>query len=216
MLSTVIAKYCYPLSPCSEVNNYDLKCTGRQQCWYCANLCEMCMKPASFGFASERDDGYVLRFCSKSCQTFERVSPIKEPAFTTEIWTSPTPPVPHFRTFPVSETHKTLLCIHALGMSARGKYTRVNLAICAGDGKDGYPVDKPYVAYAIFELHRQQFIEFFVSDDGDPETPLPYAVNETAMKVTKTFCETNQVRYFISRVLSAKGIPNLRPLLHKN
>ena len=174
------------------------------------------MKPASFGFASERDDGYVLRFCSKSCQAFERVSPIKEPAFTTEIWTSPTPPVPHFRTFPVSETHKTLLCIHALGMSARGKYTRVNLAICAGDGKDGYPVDKPYVAYAIFELHRQQFIEFFVSDDGDPETPLPYAVNETAMKVTKTFCETNQVRYFISRVLSAKGIPNLRPLLHKN
>ena len=100
-------------------------------------------------------------------------------------------------------------------MSARGKYIRANLAICAGDGKNGYPVDKPYVAFAIFELHHQMFIEFFVSDDGEPEMPLPYAVNETTMKVTKMLRKTNQVRHFISRALLAKGIPNLRPLLDK-
>ena len=175
------------------------------------------MKPVSFGFTSKRDDGYVLRFCGESCQAFTKVSPAQQPSFATAFWTPPeNPPFPHFRTFPVSETHKTLVCIDASGTSTTGKHTRVNLAICAGDGKDGYPVDKPYVAYAIFELHRQQFIEFFVSDDGDPETPLPYAVDDTAMKVTKTFCETNQVRYFISHVLSAKGFPNLRPLLQKN
>jgi len=176
------------------------------------------MKPASFGFTSKRDDGYVLRFCSKSCQAFTKVvPPTQRPSFATAFWTPPEkPPFPHFRTFPVSETHKTLVCIDAFGMFATGEHTRVNLAICVGDGKDGYPVDKPYVAYASFEFHCQQFTEFFVSDDGDPETPLPYAVNEAAMKVTKMLHETNRVRYFISRVLSAKGIPNLRPLLHKN
>ena len=174
------------------------------------------MKPASFGFASEDGAGNVLRFCSQSCKAFERESPIKKPAFATEVWTPPTAPVPRFRTFPISKTHKTLLCINALGMSARGKYTQINLAICAGDGENGYPADKPYVAFATSDLHHQMFIEFFVSDDGQPEIPLPYAVNETAINVVEMLRKTRQVEYFISLALSSKGISNLRPLLRIN
>ena len=70
-------------------------------------------------------------------------------------------------------------------MSAKGKYTQINLAICAGDGESGYPADKPYVEFATSGLHHQMFIEFFVSDDGQPETPLPYAANETAINVVE-------------------------------
>ena len=122
------------LPSCSEVS-YDLKCPAQQHCWYCANLCEVCMKPASFGLASEDGAGNVLCFCSQSRKAFERGSSIKEPAFATEVWTPPTAPVPRFRTFPISKTHKTLLCINALGISTKGKYTQINLAICAGDGE---------------------------------------------------------------------------------
>ena len=66
-----------------------------------------------------------LAFCSKSCQAFERESPIKEPVFATEVWMPPTAPVPRFHTFRVSKTHRTLLCINTLGMSAKGKYTQL-------------------------------------------------------------------------------------------
>ena len=98
-------------------------------------------------------------------------------------------------------------------MSAKGKYTQINLAICTGDGENGYPADKPYVAFATSDLHHQMFIEFFISDDGQPEIPLPYAVNETTINVVEMLRKTRQVEYFISLALSSKGIPNLQPLL---
>ena len=101
------------------------------------------MKPASFGFAGEDGTGNVLRFCSQSCKTFERESPIKEPAFATS------------------------------------------------------------------DLHHQLFIEFFVSDDGQPAITLPYAVNETTVNMFEMLRKTRQVEYFISLALSSKGIPNL-------
>ena len=69
------------------------------------------------------------------------------------------------------------------------------------------PIKEP--AFDTSDLHHKMFIEFFISDDGHPEIPLPYAVNETAISMFEMLRKTRQVEYFISLALSTKGIPNL-------
>lgn len=153
----------------------------------------------------------MLHFCSESCQTANEIksSPIKAGKFTIEGWLFPSTPPPHFRAFPVGSNDKVLLFISAEGGSARGNYTQINMAVCAGNGSDELPTDKLYVVYVANELDHQMFIEFFITDEGEPEVPLPHCVCPSSIAQTEMFCKSTQVQKLISAVLLSKGIPNL-------
>ena len=201
----------YFFHPCSDVN-YDTKCSKPHRCWYCSDLCEMCLKPASSsGLSSRGDDGTVLYFCSESCETVHKIrsSPVESGKFTVEGWMPPSAPPPHFRAFPVGSNDKVLLCINVEGGSARGNCTQINMAVCAGDVSDERPADKLYVVYVTNELDHQMFIEFFVNNEGEPEMPLPYCLCPSSIAQTEVFRKSNQVQKLISAVLLSKGIPNL-------
>ena len=200
----------YILSSCSGVN-YDTKCNKPQGCWYCSGLCEICLKPATFSLTSEQD-GTILHFCSESCRSTHNKTkffPVTSGEFDSNVWLPPSTPPPHFRAFPIGSSHKLLLSISAEGGSPRGNYTQVNMAVCTGDGKDGIPADKLYVAYVANELNHQIFIEFFVSDSGEPEMPLPYCLCSNSAELIEAFRKSNQVKKIISAVLLSKGVPNL-------
>ena len=155
----------------------------------------------------------MLHFCSESCQTEHRIksSPIKPGKFNIEGFVFPSTPPPHFRAFPVGSNDKVLLFISAKGGSARGNYTQINMAVCAGNSS-GLPTDKLYVVYVADELHHQMFIEFFNTDQGEPEMPLPHCICPSSIAQTEVFRKSAQVEKLISAVLLSKGIPNLRCL----
>ena len=205
--------YSHACYSCSGVN-YDMKCNKPDRCWYCSGLCDICLKPASFGLTSEEEDGTVLRFCSEPCQSTHKIrfSPVKsqQPAF--EVCIPPSTPPPHFRAFPIGSSHKLLLSISAEGGSPRGNYTQLHMAVCAGDGKDGLPADKLYVACFVNELDHPIFLEFFITDAGEPEMPLPYCLCPTSIALTEMFRKTNQVKNLLSAALLSKEIPSLHCL----
>ena len=89
----------------------------------------------------------------------------------------------------------------------------VNVAVCyTGDTvshKDELPADKLYVAFVATELDHPMYIEFFITDDGKPDQPLPYCLCPTSVAVTERFCKTNEVQELISKALFSKQVPNL-------
>ena len=77
------------------------------------------------------------------------------------------------------------------------------------NSEDGLPADKLYAAFVANELDHPIFLDFFITDDGKPEEPLPYCVCSTSVAMTERLCRTNEVYKLISDALISKGVPNL-------
>lgn len=204
--------YCY--FPCSEMPSYDLKCPALQHCWYCKNLCEVCMKPASFGYTIQTDKEVALHFCSQSCQLF---SGTMDSPSQIQVWGPPEPPLsPRFHAHCIERNHRELLFMHIQGDLSSGEYCMVDMALCVGDGKAPYFPDKVYVVYYLRTLKEQHVLEFFLGDDLQPQEALPYAtsaVSEAAIAKHRSTCE---VQKLVFMALIAKGYPNMQALLDKS
>ena len=193
--------------------SYDLKCPALQHCWYCKNLCEICMKPASFGYTIRTDKEAVLHFCSQSCQFF---SETMDSPSDIQVWEPPEPPLlPRFHAHCVERDHRELLCMHIQGELSSGEYCMVDMSLCLGDGKAPYFLDKVYTVYYLRTLKEQHVLEFFLGDDLQPKEALPYAtsdISEAAIARRRSNCE---VQKLVSMALMAKGYPNMHALLDK-
>ena len=87
-----------------------------------------------------------------------------------------------------------------------------NMVVCCTgdiDGEDGLPADKLYAAFTANEMDHPMFIDFFITDDGKPEKPLPYCLCPTSVAVTEGLCKSNEIKRLISNALLSKGVPNL-------
>ena len=88
----------------------------------------------------------------------------------------------------------------------------INVAVCyTGDinSEDGLPADKLYAAFVANELDHPIFLDFFITNDGKPEEPLPYCICSTSVAMTERLRRTNEVYKLISDALISKGVPNL-------
>jgi len=195
-----------------EMASFDLKCP--EPCWYCSGLCEVCMKPTSFGCNIRRSDGTILRFCSQSCQVF--AGAYGDQAHILQVWEpSESVPSPQFLTRHVESTHRELIYMHLQGVLSSGQYCKVNLTLCVGNGEGRYPANKIYAVYYLRTLTEQQVIEFFLGEDLQPEEPLPYAACGDAESAITKYRSTNEIRNLVSMALTVKSYSSLQAVLHQ-
>ena len=192
----------------SEIPSYDVKC--QEPCWYCKDLCEVCLKPSSFGITI-RKNNTILKFCSQSCQYFGKD---ESPPLVFKVW-SPLESLPgsQFHSWRIEDSHKELLCLHIRGELSSGQYCMIDMLFAAGDGSVHYPKNKIYIVYYLRTLKEQQIMEFFVGDDLHPEEAMAYAASKDADEALARRRSTSEIKNLILMALAARGLYSLQDLI---
>ena len=138
---------------------FDMKCsTG---CWYCRNLCEICLERAILGPSLSAANDKTLMFCSQECIKFYEVNP--EPhslIFSLEDQSSNDLKVP--------KGHKEYVRLYSNGKLEDGGCFLTSLSLCEGDGSEDFPLGAFYVNYYLRTPDYQCHFEYFVNDNLQP------------------------------------------------
>lgn len=116
----------------------DRKCKKDLKCWYCSTRCENC-----FGIAGFDSEG----FCSVECMSTCRGSQMNDIHI---VVAGPDEPPFHLiknRCAPMVDTHTKLFHVYIEGLSYDGLPYKGEIAVCHGNGLDGYPDDCLYAVY---------------------------------------------------------------------
>ena len=142
----------------------DMKCS-MENCWYCADLCHCCMKPASFGYTLMSNENYkLLKFCSSSCQAIQEdyhPHPMETKASKQEQSHSPSLPIQVTKVIQTGAYGNTIL--------------NVQLHI-------ENQTRKLYVLCQFRAPWQQIALDFFVSDQYEPEIPVGYVLRYSTIR----------------------------------
>ena len=190
---------------CRNPATVDLKCSTLQRCWYCSNLCEICLKDAVYGLGVHHRSGMLLKFCSKQCQQ-QLISPTSLPLLVKVF--SPSEVSSDFTSYSrkVQENHTELLFIQGYRSDSEGNHIKVDIALCSGDGSENFPNNCMYVVYYHRDTFSQQFVEYFVAKDITPLQALPYYGNISLHDVVSdTLSES--IKIFVTKAVVAHSLP---------
>ena len=157
----------------------DIKCSP--PCWYCLNLCDMCLQPADI---QTNVNGELIRHCSSSCLDMLLQNPdiihLLPQGFT----------VHNKSTIDKSkvelpEKHRAIL--HVLREYTRkdGRNGQYLLILCMNTetGDELFPAYKPYVLYHQFNSLRQISFGFYLKMDSfEPSEPLRCEKHEDQLR----------------------------------
>ena len=183
-----------------EIPCLDMKCCSPIRCWYCKDLCEVCLAAASVGLTVKfSSESIPLRFCSAAHKGL--FTDLKQ-SFQVTVRDlrgvdAFVPPPPALRS--VSLSHQELMFIRGHCQTSKGPLT-INMTVCVGDGSEDYPTDRFYVVYNHRTIFHQQFLEFFISDALCPDQLLPSLSTSTAALLA--FMGMSQMVKEIQTVLS--------------
>lgn len=145
---------------------FDMNCHP-QKCWYCKDLCELCMQECTVGceIVDHDSDSCFTRhtFC-KSC--WKEVK---------EVDSADGAPELVFLTSTEANSDNDLFSSHKTMLSLKYSFDAFNhflLSLCVGDASN--PYDHPYVLTQARSLTHQECAESFISQDYSPTKPLPY------------------------------------------
>lgn len=158
----MVVVFCFDRGPVS----LDLKCG--EECWYCHNLCEICLEQAILGPSLEIPNGKTLKFCSQECFKFYKTNP--EPhslVLSVEDQGSGNVQVP--------DGHKEYIRLYANGKLEDGSCFITSLSLCEGDGSVDFPLNMYYLKYYLKTLKYQCHYEYFVDDALEPLHGVTYA-----------------------------------------
>lgn len=147
----------------------DMKC-HTSSCWYCKDLCEICLLPSGFGpgLITKSKAGTSLKFCSQQCAHYFASCEEKSLSLDIEILS------PGRKHISESETSETILRITGSGMIDE-RAIIICLMICHGYHSKKHPNGRFFIICQLRSLSSQKFIEMFVSDKAVLEEPLPHA-----------------------------------------
>ena len=190
---------------CRNTASVDLKCSTLQRCWYCSNLCEICLKDAVYGLTVRHRSGMLLKFCSKQCQQ-QHTSPTSLPLLVKVF--SPSEVSSDFTSSSrkVQECHTELLFIQGYRSDSAGNHIKVDIALCSGDGSENFPNNCMYIVYYHRDTFSQLFIEYFVAKDMTPLQALPYYDNISLHDIiSDTLSES--IKIFVTKAVVARSLP---------
>ena len=147
----------------------DTKCkfTDDSKCWYCNELCEICVEPIVLGPSHFDQTGQVLQFCSNKCYDFYQ----RKPELFVKIFAPDDQKNPD-RRVPIG--HKEYLHLSTFGESDDG-HLITNISLCEGDGSESFPAHQYYLNYHLCTPKYQGHYEFFISDDLQALDSVSYA-----------------------------------------
>lgn len=149
----------------------DTKCKFKNglKCWYCSDLCEICLEPSAFGPSCSDSVNNSLQFCSNKC--YDLYNSIPRPQskfFSPDDQNNPSRRVP--------AGHKEYLHLFSCGKLDDGSAGFItSLSLCEGDGSKSFPTDQYYINFHLRMPQYQGFLELFVSNDLQPLSSVPYA-----------------------------------------
>ena len=143
-----------------------MKC--RNGCWYCRDLCEICLQQAILGPATLRVSDRTLKFCSELCHKIYSATPEPQSLVFTPEDQHPSNKVK------VPEGHKEFLRLYSNG-KLDDLCFMTSVSLCEGDGSESFPVGDSYINYHIRTLNYQCHYEYFISQDLHPLSPVTYS-----------------------------------------
>ena len=183
----------------------DLKCSTVQRCWYCSNLCEICLKDAVYGLTVHHRNGMLLKFCSKECQQ-QHTSPASLPLLVKVF--SPNQVPDNFMSYSrkIQEGHTELLFIQGYRSDPAGNHIKIDIALCSGDGSEDFPKNCMYIVYYHRSTFSQQFVEYFVTKEMAPLQMLPYYGKISLHDILgNTLSES--IKIFVTKAIVAHNLP---------
>ena len=191
----------FDLFLCRNPASVDLKCSTIKRCWYCLNLCEICLKDAVYGYTVHHGSGMLLKFCSKQCQQ-QHTLPTSLPLLVKV--SSPNEVTSNFSSHSrkVQEGHTELLFIQGYRSDPAGNHIKVDIALCSGDGSEDFPKSSMYIVYHHREAFSQQFVEYFVTKDMTPLQALPY-YGKTSLCDIMSSTLLESIKIFITKAIVA-------------
>lgn len=137
-------------------------------CWYCNNLCEICLEPSAFGPSCTDSANNSLQFCSEQCYDLYNCVPRpRMKVFLPDDQNNPDRKVP--------AGHKEYLHLFSCGKldnDSAGFITSISL--CEGDGSNSFPIGQCYVNFHLRMPQYQSYYEMFISDDLQPLSSVSY------------------------------------------
>lgn len=137
-------------------------------CWYCNDLCEICLEPSAFGPSCTDSVNHSLQFCSDECYDFyNRMPSPQSKIFLPDDQNNPDRKVP--------DGHKEYLHLFSCGKLDDGSAGFItSISLCEGDGSKSFPVDQYYINFHLRMRQYQSYYELFVSDDLQPLGSVSY------------------------------------------
>ena len=177
---------------------FDMKCSPRR-CWYCRDLCELCMKQCVVGCEMiDHHNHFMYTFCN-TCWEDIQMSKLDEQS------------LPEITMLPFEETedlnsarsifpyHKTLLSFQF----SSDAFDHFTVSICVTDASSLYR--RPYVLTEVRTLNDQDCAECFISQDFSPLLPLPFCENCEVMQTKVTSLkEEGFVQSLVHHVLTSE------------
>ena len=145
--------------------SFDMNCG--KDCWYCCNLCEICLEQAILGPSLTIANGRTLKFCSKECFKFYETTP--EPhslVFAPDVQVNAAVQVP--------DGHKEHVRLYTNGKFEDSSCLITSLSLCEGDGSADFPLSTYYLKYHMQTLKYQCHYEYFVNDTLEPLHSVKY------------------------------------------
>ena len=149
----------------------DTKCKFKNdlKCWYCSDLCEICLEPSAFGPSCTYSVNNSLQFCSNKCYDLYNNIPRPQSKFF-----SPNDQRNPERRVPTG--HKEYLHLSSCGKLDSGSAGFItSLSLCEGGGSKSFPIDQYYINFHLRMPQYQGFLELFVSDELQPLSSVFYA-----------------------------------------
>lgn len=142
---------------CRGPDHLDMKC--KVHCWYCQDLCEICLKPTILGPALVDLSDATLRFCSEECICFYKKKPEPQSSiFTANDQTG----------IKVPPGHKEYVHLYSSGKLDDGGCFITSMSLCEGNGSEDFPEGAYYVNYYLKTPQYQCYYEYFISEDLQP------------------------------------------------
>lgn len=157
---------------------FDTNCQPRK-CWYCKDLCEVCMQECctvGCEIVDHDSDSFIRHTFCKLCWKEYQISKVES---ADEVsWPKLVPLIPQSEagSDELFSSHRTILSVKC----SFDIFNHFFLSLCIGDASG--PYSHPYALTQTRSLAHQDCAESFISQDYSPIKPLPYCSNCKGMQ----------------------------------
>ena len=113
---------------------------------------------------------------------------------------------------PLSHSHQALLHIHCEATISGGMPLLMQATLCSGKESTDLPLESPYIVYHHWTIFHQTFLEFTISPDLYPDSPVPYTEG-SASQTAITDLRNGPIRQILVQALKLSGYETIDDLI---
>ena len=191
-----------------NTKTFDKKCHP-QRCWYCRDLCEICMQQCVVGCEVIDHNHLMYTFCFACWEAIQKLKTENNE----DSWPQIT--LLQLENAENLESNEGLFPFHRTLLSFKcsfDTFDHVKISVCVGDTNGPYRC--PYILTQTSSLINQDQSECFISKDYSPVQPLPYCNDSEPMQSKiKRLRDEELVQSLLRTVLSSEDCKETASIL---